>query len=143
MYNYSQDGISLYAHFTYKDLAALVCPPLFPAVKWLRYGTAVTLTIAAKSAQVFGLWRPSNAVAPIETIQVMSEENDVELDTRGNKKQKKEDEKAANGGELLGLERDLAPSSAHGRRKRKQGGHRDRNPGPYGPYSTGSIKNVD
>ena len=143
MYNYSQDGISLYAHFTYKDLAALVCPPLFPAVKWLRYGTAVTLTIGAKSAQVFGLWRPSNAVAPIETIQVMSEENDVELDTRGNKKQKKEDEKAANGGELLGLERDLAPSSAHGRRKRKQGGHRDRNPGPYGPYSTGSIKNVD
>jgi len=120
-----------------------VCPPLSPAVKWLRYGTAVTLTIGAKSAQVFGLWRPSGAVATTETEQVASEENDVELDTRGNKKLKKEDEKAANGEESLGLERDLVPSSANGRRKRKQAGHRDRNPGPYGPYSTGSIKNND
>ncbi|KIK00605.1 hypothetical protein K443DRAFT_600247 [Laccaria amethystina LaAM-08-1] len=125
------------------DLAALVCPPLSPAVKWLRYGTAVTLTIGAKSAQVFGLWRPSNVVAPIETEQVASEENDVELDTRGNKKQKKEDEKVANRRESLGLERDSVPSGANGRRKRKQGGSRDRNPGPYAPYSTGSIKNID
>lgn len=121
-----------------------MCPPLSPAVKWLRYGTAVTLTIGAKSAQVFGLWRPSDAVAPIETEQVASEENDVELDTRGNKKQKKEDEKAANGGESPVLERsDSVSSGANGRRKRKQGGNRDRNPGPYGPYSTGSIKNTD